>query len=82
MVQSITAMRDVDVRTVDKDSLVDLKDVPVNENLIGYERLLDYVRRIGNPYCYIYKGVVIKEKFTENGKTLEECLEQYIGTLI
>ena len=82
MIQSIAAMRDVDIRTVDKASLVDLKDVHINESLIGHERLLDYVRQIGNPYCYIYKGVVIKEKFSDNGKSLEDCLGQYIGTLI
>ena len=82
MLQNIATMRDVDIRTVDKTSLVDLKDVHVNENLLGHERLLDYVRQIGNPYCYIYKGIIIKEKFSNNGRTLEDCLGQYIGTLI
>jgi len=82
MIQNILAMRDIDIRTVDKTSLVDLKDVRVNENLSGHERLLDYMQQIKNPYCYIYKGIVIKEKFSNNGKTLEDCLGQYIGTLI
>jgi len=82
MMQNIAVMRDVDIRTVDKASLVDLKDVYINKNLVGHERLLDYVRQIGNPYCYIYKGVVIKERFSNNGKTFEDCLGQYIGTLM
>ena len=82
MQTNTAAMRDIDVRTVDRASLVDLKDVPINVDLPRDERLLDFIRRIGNPYCYKCGNIVVKESFSDNGKTIEDCLEQYIGTLV
>jgi len=82
MQANITAMRDIDIRTVDRASLVDLKSVPINANLPRQERLLDFIKRIGNPYCYRCGNIVVKESFADNGKTIEDCLEQYIGTLV
>jgi hypothetical protein len=79
---NIDAMRDVDVRTVDRASLVDLRDVPINTELSRQERLSDYIKRIRNPFCYKYGNIVVKESFANNGRSIEDCLEQYIGTLV
>ena len=79
---TMNAMRDIDIQTVDRASLVDLKDVPINSKLPQRERLADFIKRIGNPYCYKCGGIVIKESFSDNGKTIEDCLEQYMGSLV
>ena len=82
MQKTIAAMRDIDIRTVDRASLVDLKDVPINTNLPRHERITQFIRQIKNPYLYKCGGIVVKESFSDNGRTIEDCLEQYIGTLI
>lgn len=41
---------DMDVRTVDHNTLVDIRDVKVNTALPKRERILDFIRQIGNPY--------------------------------
>ena len=79
---TLNAMRNTDVSTVDRASLVDLRDIPIDEKLPQRERLAEFIRRIGNPYCYICNGIVIKESFSDNGKTIEDCLEQYMGSLV
>ena len=64
---------DMDVRTVDHNTLVDIRDVKVNTALPKRERILDFIRQIGNPYCYRhgkYEGRV----------SLEDRLEAYIRT--
>ena len=78
----IMAMRDVDIRTVDRASLVDLADVVIDTTLPRQKRLADYIKRIGNPYCYKCGDVVVKESFSDNGRTIEDCLEQYIYSLV
>ena len=82
MQTNLAALRDVDIRTIDRASLVDLKDVPIDTNLPRHERMVKFIRQIGNPYIYKCGGIIIKESFSNNGKTIEDCLEQYIGTLI
>jgi hypothetical protein len=79
---NINAMRDIDIQTVDRAALIDLRDVPIDGKLPQRERLAEFIKRIGNPYCYKCGGIVVKESFSDNGKTIEDCLEQYMGSLI
>lgn len=69
--EELKEMSEVDVRTVDKDTLVDVEGVHIQTDLPQKERIADYLRQIKNPYCYLSHGVAVKISFT--GKcTLEE----------
>ncbi len=49
---SISDMKSKDISSIDRDTLVDIRDVKVNTALPKRERALDFIRQIGNPYCY------------------------------
>ena len=76
--EEIEAMQSVDVRTVDRESLKDIRDVKVNTDLPKRERILDFIRQIGNPYCYRHGNFVVKVGFTDTDVTLEERMIAYI----
>jgi hypothetical protein len=67
-------MQKVNVRTVDRRELVDIETVEIRAELPKEERIMDYIRQIKNPYCYLYKGMVIKVSFAGKRK-LEDCLK-------
>lgn len=69
-------MKNVDIRTVDRDSLVDIADVAVDTALPRRQRVEDYIRQIRNPYCFRCGGIVVKSTFADTGDTLEDRLEQ------
>ena len=48
--EQIEAMQNVDIRTVDPTGLRDIREVKVNTDLPKRERILDFIRQIGNPY--------------------------------
>lgn len=76
--EELKEMLEVDVRTVDKDTLVDVDGVHIQTDLPQEEKIVDYLRQIKNPYCYLSHGVVVKISFT--GKcTLEESLSRCIS---
>lgn len=76
--EELKEMSEVDVRTVDKDTLVDVEGVHIQTDLPQEERIADYLRQIKNPYCYLSHGVAVKISFT--GKcTLEESLSRCIS---
>lgn len=77
---TIEEMKFVDIRTVDRDSLVDINTVIVNPELPRAERFRCFVEQIKNPYCYRCGDVVVKVGFADTDRTLEDCLEQYIRT--
>ncbi len=76
--QELEAMRNVDIHTVDPDTLHDIRDVKVNVELPKRERMLDFLRQIGNPYCYRHGKYVVKVSFAETDVTLEDRLLSYI----
>ena len=76
--EEIEAMQNVDVRTVDPDMLRDIRDVTVNTALPKRERILDFIRQIGNPYCYRHGKYVVKVSFTDTDVTLEDRMLSYI----
>ena len=71
-------MRSVDIKTVDKNSLVDINDVRIDESLPRGERVRDYIKQIGNPYCYLDHGVTVKISFSGKGN-FEDILMKYLS---
>ena len=56
-------MAQIDIHTVEKESLVSAEDVQIHTELSDRERLEDYIRQIKNPYCYLSNGVIVKISF-------------------
>ena len=75
---SIINMKNIDLNTVDRDELVDIRDVKVNTALPKLERAIDFIRQIGNPYCYKHDKYVVKVGFSDTEVSLEERLAGYI----
>lgn len=76
--QELAAMQSVDIRTVDPETLQDIRDVQINRDLPKRERMLDFLRQIKNPYCYRHGKYVVKVSFTDTDATLEDRLLSYI----
>lgn len=78
---NLAAMRDMDIRAVNPDTLADIRDVQVNTALPKQERLLDFVRQVKNPYLYKCGKMVVKVSFAQTEATLEDKLESYLLSL-
>ena len=76
--EQIEAMQNVDIRSVDPSTLRDIRDVKIDTDLPKRERILDFIRQIGNPYCYRHGKYIVKVGFTDTNVTLEERMLSYI----
>lgn len=76
--EALQAMQDTDLNEIDRDNLVDIRDVEINSELPVQERILDYIQQIGNPYCYKHGKYVVKISFSDTDVTLEDRLISYI----
>jgi hypothetical protein len=70
----IMEMRNVDVRRVERSSLRDVLETSVRTELPRPERMMDFIRQIGNPYCFRYKQYVVKIGYRKSDKTLQELM--------
>ena len=80
--EELESMKNVDIRTVNPATLRDIRDVKINTALPKAQRIQDYIRQIGNPYCYRHGKYVVKISFADTDVTLEERLQAYIRSKI
>ena len=78
--EKLREMANVDIRTVDRSALVDIEDVHINQDLPEHLRVLDYIRQIKNPYCYLCQGYVVKVGFAEKS-SIEDALIHYVKSI-
>ena len=69
-------MKKVDIRTVELNILEDLDKIDVDKSLTKEERLLDFITKIKNPFCFICNGMVVKTSYSNTKDSLEDKLVQ------
>ncbi len=74
----LEALRQVDIATVDKDELVDIRTVEVDKDAPFEERIRQFLEQIKNPYAFRVGDVAVKLEFAENGKSLREAIVSYL----
>ncbi|MCR5023886.1 MAG: hypothetical protein K6A90_06090 [Lachnospiraceae bacterium] len=78
---TLEEMKSVDVRTVDRDSLVDINEIRIDDSLPPKERAAEFLKQIKNPYCFRVGKVVVKNVYSDDGVSLQERFEQFARTL-
>ena len=73
LTELLKRLREVDVRTVDAGELVEATEVRVRGDLPVFERYVDYLRQIRNPYCYKVNGTVVKVRFAGE-RSASDCV--------
>ncbi len=81
LAERLKRMAQTDIRTVDKNTLVERSTVKLDPGMSREERILSFIEQIKNPYCYLDDGVVVKVSFMDTDVTLEERLEEYVRNL-
>ena len=66
-----------DYKKVDRSTLVDIMYVEPDESLPPLERIIDYIKRIKNPYCYLCDGMVVSVRFN-GSRSLADCLRDAV----
>ena len=75
---TLEEMKAVDIRTVDPDTLVDIRDVHIDRTLPKEERIKSFIRQIKNPYVYKCGDIIVKATFSDTDETLEDRMEHYL----
>ena len=78
---TIEEMQDIDIKTVDPETLVDVTTVEIDQSLPREEREIEFIRQVKNPWCFRVGDVVVKNVFSGDGVTLQERFEQFARTL-
>ena len=71
-------LKQVDVRTVNPDTLVDIKEIEIDRTLPKGERIQEFIRQIRNPYCFRVGDMGVKLEFLDSAPPLEDCFTDFL----
>ena len=74
-------MENQDVKTLDRSTLRDIKNVVIDTTKPCSDRIRGYIEQIGNPYCYLDDGVVVQIGFADTPVSLHERLVSYASII-
>lgn len=77
----LSALRSVNIHEVDRNSLVDLNTVKIDESLPVPERVASFLEQIKNPYCFRIGNVAVKVSYKEDGPTFQQNLIDLMRTI-
>lgn len=77
----VEAMKAVDIRSVDKNQLVDLDSVHIDESKPVPERIESFLKQIQNPYCFRIGDVAVKVNYQSGGPTFQQNFEDLLRTM-
>lgn len=72
----------LDIRTVLPETLENLEDVVIDTSLPVEDRMKEFVKQIKNPYCFRCGKLIVQVEYKESGKSINECLKEYIESQI
>ena len=77
---TLEQMKNVDIRTVDPNTIIDSQDIVINTDLPVPERMADYMRQCGNVYFMKVGNIIVKMAYSDTTKTINDCFEDYLKT--
>lgn len=75
--EQIHQMKNRDIRTIEQSELQELPQDAVEHGLPQEERLKNLLDKVGNPYCYLDNGIIVKLNFAPRGSS--NCLSALAG---
>ena len=77
----LDAMAAVDVRTVDINTLTDIRDIKIDTNLPVEEKLASFAGQTKNIYVHRIGDYVVKVRFQKEGPGIDDKMEEYLRHL-
>ena len=81
--KELEKMRNMDVKDVNIDDLVDIRDVKIDTSKPQIERMLDFIEQLKNPYFFKYENYIVKIKFSDDSSdSFQTRLEKMFKSII
>ena len=79
--EELDAMEAVDVRTVDINTLTDIRDIKIDTRLPVEKKLALFAQQTNNLFIHRIGDYVGKVRFQEEGPTIDDKMEEYLRHL-
>ena len=78
---SLEELKSVDIRTVKPEDVADIQQIKIDDTLPQQEMRKEFIRQVGNPYCFRVGKVIVKSTYSGDGVSLNERFEELLMSL-
>ena len=78
---SLVELKSVDIRTVKPEDVADIQQIKIDDTLPQQEMRKEFIRQVGNPYCFRVGKVIVKSSYSGDGVSLNERFEELLMSL-
>lgn len=68
---------EVEIENLELSTLINVEQVVIDQNLPVMERMMEYLEKVKNPYCFLCGEIPVKICFMENEIELAKRLKEY-----
>ncbi len=79
--EELEAMEAVDIRTVDINTLTDIRDIRIATRLPVEKKLALFAEQTNNLFIHRIGDYVVKVRFQKEGPTIDDKMEEYLRHL-
>lgn len=79
--EELDAMEAVDIRTVDINTLTDIRDIKIDTRLPVEKKLALFAEQTKNLFVHRIGDYVVKVRFQKKGPTIDDKMEEYLRHL-
>lgn len=79
--KKINDCKNMELSDVSIDDVDDITDIKIDKRKSSEERMLDFLIKVKNPYIFKIKGRLVRIRFSNNGKTADDCLTGVLKNL-
>ena len=79
--EKLQEMAAVDIRSVDINSLTDLRDIVVDTKKPVPQKLVSFAEQTKNVYVHRIGDYIVKVRFQKEGPTIDDKMEEYLRRL-
>jgi len=79
--EKLEEMASVDIRSVDINSLTDLRDIVIDTKKPVAQKLASFAAQTNNIYIHRIGDYIVKVRFMKEGPTIDDKMEEYLRRL-
>lgn len=79
--EKIDRCKNMDLKDVSLDDVDDISSIKIDRRKSSNERILDFLKKTKNPYIFKVNNTLIRISFSNNDRTVDDCLTSVLKNL-
>lgn len=77
-IEELNKMKNIDVKQIDREKLVDIRTIQIDEEKPVEARIEDYIKAVHNPFLVKIGDYIVKFTYQDSGEEIDERILSYI----